>query len=106
MHAYREGRIAPLHRYRGRSSEAFHVQTADRAVRDHLGLDRIDDMVRVRGTRRGDRAEVGWDTPLGHVVVHLERVSGAPMRLTCHSSAEEASAGWRVLAIEREPGVP
>jgi hypothetical protein len=104
--AYRQGGIAPLHRYRGRSSEAFHVQTADLAVRDHLGLDRIDDVVRVRDTRRGDRAEVVHDTPLGHVVVHLERMSGAPMRLTCHSSAEEASAGWRVLAVDRERGAP
>ena len=104
MHAYGEGRIAPLHRYRGRSSEAFHVQTADRAVRDHLGLERIDDVVRVRDIRRGDRAEVGCDTPLGHVVVQLERTSGTPMRLTCHSSAEEAPAGWRVLGIERERG--
>jgi hypothetical protein len=105
MHAYRDGRIAPLHRYRGRSSQAFHVQAADRAVRDQLGLDRIDDVVRVRETRRGDRADVGCDTPLGPVVVHLERVSGTPMRLTCHSSGEEPSAGWRVLAIERERGV-
>lgn len=104
MRAYREGTIAPLHRYRGRSSDAFHVQAADLAVRDHLGLDRIDDVVRVRDTRRGNRAEVGCDTSLGPFVVHLERMSGAPMRLTCHSSAEEASAGWRVLEIERGKG--
>jgi hypothetical protein len=104
MHAYRDGTIAPLHRYRGRSSEAFHVQAADLAVRDHLGLDRIDDVVRMRDTRRGNRAEVGCDTSLGPFVVHLERMSGAPMRLTCHSSAEEAWARWRVLAIERERG--
>ncbi|MCD6022260.1 MAG: uncharacterized protein K0R20_1970 [Actinomycetia bacterium] len=105
MRAYREGTIAPLHRYRGRSSNAFHVQAAERAVRDHLGLDRIDDVVRVCDTRRGDRAEVGCDTPLGHFVVHLERMSGPPMRLTCHSSAEEAAVAWRVLAIERDRGV-
>jgi hypothetical protein len=61
-------------------------------------------VVRVRDTRRGNRAEVGCDTSLGPFVVHLERMSGAPMRLTCHSSAEEAWAGWRVLAIEGEPG--
>jgi hypothetical protein len=106
MRAYGEGTIAPLHRYRGRSSDAFHVQAADRAVRDHLGLDRIDDVVVVRDIRRGDRAEVGCDTPLGPFVVDLERTSGAPMRLTCHSAAEEAWAGWRVLAIERRPGAP
>jgi hypothetical protein len=104
MDAYREGRIAPLHRYRGRSSDARHVQTAERAVRDHLGLDRIDDVVRVRQSRRGDRAEVGTITPLGPVGVRMERRSGAPMRLTCHSSGEEAPAAWRVLAIERERG--
>jgi hypothetical protein len=101
MRAYRVGTIAPLHRYRGRSSDLFSVQAADLAVRDHLGLDRIDDVVRTRDARRGDRAEIGCDTPLGHVVVRLERTSGARMRLTCHSSAEEAPAGWRVLAIER-----
>jgi hypothetical protein len=106
MRAYGEGTIAPLHRFRGRSSDAFHVQAADRAVRDHLGLDRIDDVVVVRDIRRGDRAEVGCDTPLGPFVVDLERTSGAPMRLTCHSAAEEAWAGWHVLAIERRPGAP
>jgi hypothetical protein len=106
MRAYREGTIAPLHRYRGRSSDAFHVQAADRAVRDDLGLDRIDDVVVARDIRRGDRAEVGCDTPLGHFVVDLERMSGAPMRLTCHSAAEEASTQWRVLAIERGSAAP
>ena len=106
MRAYGDGAIAPLHRYRGRSSHAFHVQAADLAVRDHLGLDGIDDVVRVRDTRRRDRAEIGCDTPLGRFVVHLERAFGAPMRLTCHSSAEEAPVGWRVLAIERERGAP
>ncbi len=106
MRAYGEGTIAPLHRYRGRSSDAFHVQAADLAVRGHLGLDRIDDVVRMRDARRGDRAEVGCVTPLGPFVVHLVRTTGAPMRLTCHSSAEEASAGWRVLEIERGSGAP
>ena len=106
MGAYSEGTIAPLHRFRGRSSDAFHVQAADLAVRDHLGLDRIDDVVPVRDTRRGDRAEVGCDTPLGPFVVDLERMSGAPMRLTCHSAAEEMPAAWRVRAIERGRAEP
>jgi hypothetical protein len=104
MRAYREGRIAPLHRYRGRSSEPFHVQAADRAVRDHFGLDRTDDVVRVKGRRLGDRAEVVFDTSLGRVDVRLERTPEAPMRLTCHASREEARAGWRVLAVERGGG--
>jgi hypothetical protein len=100
--AYGEGRVAPLHRYRGRSSHAFHVQTADRAVRDHLELDRIDDVVPVHVHRQGDRVAVGADTPIGPVRVELERMSGTPMRLTCHASSEEARPGWRVLGIERE----
>lgn len=104
MRAYGDGTIAPLHRYRGRSSDAFHIQAADLAVRDHLGLDRIDEVRRVRDARRGDRAEVGCDTPEGPFLVHLVRRTGAPMRLTCHSSAEETPAGWRVLAIERGRG--
>jgi len=106
MHAYHEGRISPLHRYRGRSSKAFQVQSAEWAVRDHLGLDRIDDVLHVDGRRRGDRAVVGFVTPLGRVSVRLERVSGAPMRLTCHAPNEEARPAWRVLAIDLEGAAP
>jgi hypothetical protein len=104
--AYREGRIAPLNRYRGRSSHALHVQTADRFVRDHLGLDRLDDVVPVHVHRHGDRVEVGADTRLGPVRVELERMSGTPMRLTCHASSEEARTGWHVLEIERGGAQP
>jgi hypothetical protein len=100
VRAYAEGRIGRLDRYRGRSSDAFHVQTAERAIRDHLDLDRIDAVSPEGSDRRGDRAEVTFATTEGAHRVRLERTLGEPMRLTCHSSHEEAPPVWRVLAIE------
>jgi hypothetical protein len=99
--AYREGRISRLDRYRGRSSDPFHVQAADRALRGHLGLDRIDAVTPERSDRRRDRAEVMFATAVGSHRVRLERVLGAPMRLTCHASTEQAPPVWQVLEIER-----
>jgi hypothetical protein len=99
--AYREGRISRLDRYRGRSSDPFHVQAADRALRGHLGLDRIDAVTPERSDRRRDRAEVMFATAVGSHRVRLERVLAAPMRLTCHASTEQAPPLWQVLEIER-----
>jgi hypothetical protein len=99
--AYHAGRIAPLRRYRGRSSHPHHVQAAERALRAHLGLDRIDAVTPQRSGRRGDLAEVTFATPSGSHRVRLERTLGAPMRLTCHASTEQAPPVWRVLEIER-----
>jgi hypothetical protein len=98
---YREGRIARLDRYRGRSCDPFHVQTAERALREHLGLERIDAVIRERSDRRGDRVEVTFTTANGRHRVRLERTLGAPMRLTCHASHEHAPPVWRALEIER-----
>ncbi len=99
--AYAGGRIARLDRYRGRSSDPFHVQAAERALRSHLGLDRIDATTSEGSFRRGDLAEVAFATPGGSHRVRLERTLGAPMRLTCHASTEQAPPVWRVLEIER-----
>jgi hypothetical protein len=99
--AYAEGRIGRLDRYRGRSSDPFHVQAADRALRGHLGLDAIDAVTREVVDRRGDLAEVTFATPNGPFRVRVERTRGAPMRLTCHAATEEAPPIWRVLAIDR-----
>jgi hypothetical protein len=99
--AYAEGRIARPDRYRGRSSDPFHVQAAERALRERLGLDRIDAVTLQHAGRRGDRAEVVFATERGSHRVRLERVLGAPMRLTCHASNEEAPPVWRPLEIER-----
>ena len=98
---YGEGRIARLDRYRGRSSDPSHVQAAERALRDRLGLERIDAVIRERSNRRGDRAEVTFATAYGRHGVRLERTLGAPMRLTCHASHEHAPPVWRALEIER-----
>ncbi len=101
VRAYAEGRIGLLDRYRGRSSDPFHVQAAERTLRGHLELDRIDAVTPVDFDRRGDLAEVTFATASGSHRVRLERVLGAPMRLTCHASTEEAPPVWRVLDIER-----
>ena len=104
MHAYREDRISPLHRYRGRSSHAFPVQAAERALRERLGLDRIEAVTPRRADRRGDRADVVFATERGPHRVRVERVLGAPMRLTCHASSAEAPPTWRTLEIEPSGG--
>jgi hypothetical protein len=96
--AHAEGRIAPLERYRGRTSEPFDVQAADAFLRIRLDLDRIADLrVRTR-TRRGDASEVTFSTPIGDHRVRLERIAGRPMRLTCHSAREEVPWVWHPLA--------
>ena len=99
--AYAEGRIGRLDRYRGRSSHPFPVQAAERALREHLALDRIDEVAPARARRRGDRAEVTFATSVGAHRVRLERILGPPMRLTCHASQEQAPPVWRPLAVER-----
>ncbi len=102
--AYTDGRIGSLDRYRGRSRDPFHVQTAERALRHLLGFDRLGDVVRARATRDGTAAEVTFATPIGHHHVRLERMAGPSMRLTCHAAYEEVPPGWRVLRIERDRG--
>jgi hypothetical protein len=106
MRAYTEGRISPFHRYRGRSSDPLPVQVAERAVREQLGLDRIDDVEPVHLRRRRNATEVVCATQVGRYRVLLERVLGAPMRLTCHAAKEEARPEWRVLAIDLEGATP
>ena len=98
--AYAEGRIARLDHYRGRSSDPFHVQAAERALRERLSLDRIDAVSPQQASRRGERADVVFATELGPHRVALERVLGTPMRLTCHAADEESPPAWRTLEIE------
>jgi hypothetical protein len=101
---YGEGRIARLDRYRGRSSDPPHVQVAELALRDRLGLDRIDAVTRERSDRRGDHADVTFATADGRHRVRLERTMAAPMRLTCHASHEHAPPVWRATEIEPVTG--
>jgi hypothetical protein len=100
MHAYHEGRVSPLHRYRGRSSHPFPVQAAERALRERLGLDRIDAVTPHRIARQRDEVEIEFATERGPHRVRLERALGASMRLTCHALHEEAPPTWRTLEIE------
>ena len=104
VQAHAEGRIARLDRYRGRASDPVHVQAAERSLREYLGLDRIDAVTPERAGRRGERAEVVFATERGSHLVLLEQVLGAPMRLTCHASSEEAPPMWRTLEIRRAVG--
>ena len=104
LDAYADGRIAPLRRYRGRASLRRHVQTAERDLRDDLGVDRIDAIRPLRARRRGDEADVVFSTPRGDVRVRLERSLAPPMRLTCHAEREQTHAVWRTRAIELAEG--
>lgn len=102
---YADGRIGRLDRYRGRSCDPFHVQAADRAVRERSRADRIDDVVLERVERSGDRAEVTFGTPGGRSAVRLARAPAAPMRLTCHATREESLPTWSVLEVRAaDPG--
>ena len=105
-HGYAEGRIGSLDRYRGRSCDPFPVQAAERAVREHLRLDRIDDVAPVDVRRDRGRAAVVFTTPRGRRGVRLERSAGPPMRLTCHASVEQSRAVWTVLGIDGEDAEP
>jgi hypothetical protein len=102
VRAHGEGRIGPVDRYRGRTSDPFDVQTADAAIRIRHGLDRIDDLRLRDRNRRGDASEVTFSTPIGEVRVRLERIALPPMRLTCHSAREEVPVRW--LPIDVVPG--
>jgi hypothetical protein len=97
---YAEGWIGSLDRYRGRASHAFVVQRAEVALRTELGLARIDDVRPTGRARDGDHARVTFATGRGPYGVRLERVSGVPMRLTCHATTEQARPAWRVLGID------
>jgi hypothetical protein len=100
--AYREGRIAPLHRYRGRTSDARDVQTAEMAVRAELHLAAIEDVRLEERSVEDDRARLVLSTPSDvRAVVDLRRRPGVPMRLTCHSAREESLPRWTVERIER-----
>jgi hypothetical protein len=97
--AHREGRIGPIHRYRGRTSDPFDVQAADAAIRSRHDLDRIDD-VRLRDRiRTRQTSEVTFSTSIGWFRVRLGRVAGPPMQLTCHSAREELPVRWRPIDV-------
>ena len=99
VRAQAEGRIEPIDRYRGRTSDPFDVQAADAAVRIRHGLDRIDDLRLRDRVRVGDASEVTFSTSIGELRVRLGRVAGPPMRLTCHSAREEIPLRWTAIDV-------
>lgn len=103
VRAYADGRIRPLHRYRGRSSHPTHVQSAEAALRIQVDLDGLDEVRLLDAERRGDMATVTFATPEVPYRVRLERFAGEPMRLTCHSEREEAPQLWRPVEIAPRP---
>ena len=92
--AYREGRIAHLERYRGRTIHPTPVQAAEATLRRQRGLDGLDDVALERARRDGDRVEVWFATPAGTALVTVARSLRPPMRLTCHSEREHAAPVW------------
>ena len=103
--AYADRRVAPVHRYRGRTADAFDVQAAEAAVRAQMGLDRIDAVRALDRRVRGDRASIVFAAGSDRVRVDLRLVPAPPMRLTCHSSREEVALRWTVERIERIEGI-
>jgi hypothetical protein len=94
------GRIRRLDRYRGRSRDPFHVQAAERAVRERVrAAIGIDDIVLHHVERRGNVADVLFETPDGRYAVRVARAASAPMRLTCHAMREESLPRWTVLEV-------
>jgi hypothetical protein len=99
VEAYRDGRIAHLERYRGRTIHPTPVQAAEAALRRRRGFDRLEDLT-LEGLRRdGDRVMVSFATPAGPAVVTVERSAQPPMRLTCHSGRERSAPVWRPLDL-------
>jgi hypothetical protein len=95
VEGYGAGRIAALHRYRGRCSHPTYVQAAEAALRNRLRLDRIDGVEVVAAERHGDQAKVTFAATNDRYSVSLVRTFGAPMRLTCHSERAEPPTIWR-----------
>lgn len=77
-------RRIPLRFYRGRTVHAREVQAADAAVREALGLDRIDDVRLLEH----DGGRVVLDTPHGAVEVSVEERAGPSLPASCRKDAE------------------
>jgi hypothetical protein len=95
---YLAGRV-PLRHLRGRSSVPMPAQFAERALREELDLDGVDEVTFEGASRAGDAISATFRTPLGAYTVSLTVEAGAPRRLTCHSTDEEAVPVYRVSAV-------
>jgi hypothetical protein len=97
---YLDGRL-DLERLRGRSCRPMPVQAAEHFLREHAGLDRIDDVEPEDAITTPTGARVRFRTRAGRSEVHLAREPDiAARRLTCHSQHEERPPAYRLLAIK------
>jgi plasmid stability protein len=99
---YLDGRL-DLERLRGRSCRPMPVQAAEHFLREHAGLDRIDDVEPEAATTTPSGARVRFRTSAGRgrFDVHIAREPDiVARRLTCHSQHEERPPTYRLLAIK------
>lgn len=100
VRTYLDGRL-DLERLRGRSCRPMPVQAAEHFLREHEGLERIDDVEPEDAITTPSGARVRFRTPAGRSEVHLAREPDVvARRLTCHSQHEERPPIYRLLAIE------
>ena len=96
---YLDGRL-DLERLRGRSCRPMPVQAAEHFLREHAGLDRIDDVEPEETITTPSDARVRFRTSAGRFEVHIAREPDmVARRLTCHSEHEERPPTYRLLAI-------
>jgi len=96
--AYLDGRLS-LEHLRGRTSVPMSAQFAERALREELELDGIDEVRFEGASRAGDAVSVTFATPAGTATVSLVVDAASPRFLTCHSTHEEAPPTYRVTSI-------
>ncbi|MDP9343728.1 MAG: sucrase ferredoxin [Actinomycetota bacterium] len=102
--AYERGRL-DLTRYRGRSSWPVDVQTAEQALRAHLGLAGVEDLLPARPSRHPD-GSVQVTFRDGDGAVHTARVgpgSADPVFLTCRAEERVAPRTFEVLSLDAGP---
>ena len=100
---YLDGRL-DLERLRGRSCLPMPVQAAEHFLREHEGLDGVDDVEPEGAITTSSGARVRFRTAAGRSEVHLARGTDiVARRLTCHSQHEERPPTYRLLGIEPLP---
>ena len=98
--SYLEGRLA-LEHLRGRSCYPMAVQAAEIALREHEGLDRIDDVAFEHARRDGDLLQATFATRAGAFTATIAVQTAEPHFLTCQSRREEAAPAYRIVSIEK-----
>jgi len=98
--AYLDGRLA-LEHLRGRSCYSMPVQAAEFALREHEGLEGIDEISLGDVERTGGLLSATFSTPAGPRIVKLAVEASSPHFLTCQSRNEESAPAYRLVSIEQ-----